>query len=151
MKFKFPYDKLLEYHQQQEEIAQRDLAESMVRYDAEKLIYENQVAELEAAKDISFQIKSGQIPVSMAKLVEIDGYIVGQEVRIRAQAEILNNHAQIIERKREILLAAIKEVRMYSKLKEKRFKEFKERLKRKEAKLVDELVVTRFKVQGEEL
>jgi flagellar export protein FliJ len=55
------------------------------------------------------------------------------------------SHNTICENKQEILIAAAREHKTFQKLREKQYAEFKTAMKKKEMKINDELVVTRFK------
>ena len=52
---------------------------------------------------------------------------------------------QIAETKQQALVAAAKEYKILEKLREKKLTEYKDVLKKRELKMVDELVTTRFK------
>ncbi|MCC6278010.1 MAG: flagellar export protein FliJ [Oligoflexia bacterium] len=145
MKFKFSYEKLEEYHKQQEEIAQRDYIESLSRLESEKAklnaLYEKQ----EEAIGEAYKIRETESAFSQGWLVSIEEFLKGLESRIETQRQVVINHHAICDQKQEILIQAAREHKTYQKLREKQFAEFKKKEKKKEMKAVDELVVTRFK------
>ena len=145
MKFKFSYEKLLEYYHQQEEIARRDYNESLGRLENERLTQRENYAKFDESLDESYVLRSRPEGIPIHKLEQLGMFLKGQELKIARQREIIINHTQIVEQKQEILIAAAKESETFIKLKEKRFSEFKTAEKKKEAKINDELVVTRFR------
>ncbi|MDZ4677635.1 MAG: flagellar export protein FliJ [Oligoflexia bacterium] len=148
MKFKFSYEKLEEYYKQQEQIASRDYNESMAHLDNEKQRYQNMFEELDVAAEDGAALRARPEGAPIARLVQIDDYIDGQKINIARQREIVINHTHIVEQKQEILIAATKESKTYEKLRENQFTAFKQKLKKHEAKVNDELVVTRFRRGG---
>jgi len=148
VKFKFSYEKLEEYYKQQEQIASRDYNESMAHLDNEKQRYQNMFEELDVAAEDGAALRARPEGAPIARLVQIDDYIDGQKINIARQREIVINHTHIVEQKQEILIAATKESKTYEKLRENQFTAFKQKLKKHEAKVNDELVVTRFRRGG---
>lgn len=147
MNFKFGFEKLLEFQRQQEEVARRDYNESLERLEIEKNKYQNMYKAHDLALDEIFYLKNRDSGAPIGKLVELDEFVDGQRQRIESQREIVINHTQIVEQKQEILHLAAKERKILEKLKEKKLLEHKNLLKKKEQKLNDELVVTRFRGQ----
>lgn len=148
MKFKFSYEKLLEYYHQQEEIARRDYNESLTRLEEERGRQNENYRQFDDALAATFEARDNPKGSEIAKLEHLGEFMKGQEIRIARQREIIINHTQIVEQKQEILIAAAREVEILIKLKEKKQAEFKKLEKKKETKLNDELVVTRFKKHG---
>ncbi len=150
MKFKFTYERLLEYYHQQERIARRDFNESLGRLEVERQKQQRLYQQFDEAIAELYDLRESRDGAEVARLQEIEIFLKGQEIRIVRQREIIINHTQIVEQKQEILIAAAKESEIFIKLKEKRLKEFKITEKKTEAKNNDELVVTRFR-RGEGL
>jgi flagellar export protein FliJ len=145
MKFKFSYAKLEEYHKQQEEIAQRDYIESLNRLEEEKKTLRKMYEENDRSLQISYEIREGKRPFSQATLTAIEVFIDGSDKKIDVQRAVVMSHNTICENKQEILIAAAREHKTFQKLREKQYAEFKTAMKKKEMKINDELVVTRFK------
>ena len=83
----------------------------------------------------------------VTSLVQIDDFIRGQGVRIGMQKLKVREHKAIVEEAQEALLEAAKERKIYEKLRERRFEEFKDAEKKRELKLVDDMIVTRYKAK----
>ena len=145
MKFKFSYEKLLEYHKQQEEIARRDYIESVNHLDTEKSKYQKMWDDHDQSIAEEHRLRMNPAGVLLPKIEMLDIFVKGQKVRIANQRLVVMNHTQIVEQKQEILIQVVKECKTFEKLKEKQLAEFKKMQKKKEAKNNDELVVTRFK------
>jgi flagellar FliJ protein len=149
LKFKFGYEKLLEFYEQQEEIAQRDYNESLSHLDLEKVKHKAMWTLVDTAEDEIYNLKASPKGSPMARLTQLDSFISGQKIRIEKQREVIINHTSIVEQKQEILIAAVREKKTIEKLKEKKLREFKKLQNKKELKANDEFVVTRFK-RGED-
>jgi flagellar FliJ protein len=145
--FKFSFEKLLEFQKQTEEVARRDYNESLNRLEIEKNQYQNMYKSHDLALDEVFFLQNRTEGAPISRLVELDEFVDGQKQRIERQRDIVINHTQIVEQKQEILHLAAKERKILEKLKEKKYLEYKTALKKKEAKLNDELVVTRYRGQ----
>lgn len=145
MSFKFNYQKLLEFYHQQERIAQRDYNESLNALEAQKKVYQQMYDDQDRAIEESSQLQNDEKGAPIEMLKKINDYLGGQKIRIGQQREIVVNHTQIVEQKQEILIAAAKETRILEKLKSRKLEQFKKLEKKKEMKINDELVVTRFR------
>jgi flagellar FliJ protein len=148
MKFHFAYESLLEHKKLQEEIARRDYIETLHDLDEQKALYKSLYTRLHEAEAESSEIQNSKIGVQISKLIELDDFMAGQKIKIAKQREIVINHTTIVEGKQEIYIAAAKETKILEKLKEKKRTEFKKMAAKKEAKMTDEVVVTRFKSGG---
>jgi flagellar protein FliJ len=147
MKFHFSYETLLEHRKLQEEIARRDYVETLHALEEQKAQYKKLYTRLHEAEAESSQIQAAH-HVEISKLLELDAFMAGQKIKIARQREIVINHTSIVEGKQEIYIAAAKETKILEKLKEKKKNEFKKLMNKKEAKMTDEIVVTRFKSGG---
>ena len=149
MRFVFSYARLLQYYHQQEEIARRDHNESLNRLENEKKIY-HQMFDLQdevTAEIYNLRQSDKNLPIPV--LGELTQFLDGHKHRMARQREVVINHTSIVEQKQEILISAVKEMKIFEKLRERQLKEFKEVQRKREAKRNDEVVVTRFK-RGEE-
>ncbi len=141
--FKFTYHKLLEYQQQQEDVARRDYFETVELLDLEKARYQKMFKDQDIALEEVFVLKSRDMGVSIMRLNELDNFVDGMKFRIEKQREIVIAHTHIVEHKQEILQLAAKERKILEKLKEKKHADYKKLMKKAEFKRNDELVVTR--------
>lgn len=144
MKFKFSYQQLLEHRKRLEEMAHRDYLLVQKEVDVATLELEKMFQQIEdSRKRIGFLSAKGghQVP----SLVLMDDFINKQKIRIDIQRKKIRELQFIAEEKQQALVIAAKEYKILEKLREKRVIEFKDLLKKRELKLVDELVTTRFK------
>ena len=148
MKFRFSYESLLGHRKLEEEVARRDFNEAFRLLEEQKEEYRKMYATLHGAEAESFSLQGSQERIQISKLIELGDFMVGQKIKIAKQREIVINHTQIVEGKQEILIKAAKETMILEKLKEKQFGIYKKAVAKKEAKMTDEIVVTRFKAGG---
>lgn len=147
MKFSFPYEKILDHRKTVEEIARKEFmaARALVVAAEEKLrsLYDEIAASRARAGRLE-RAGGAQGP----SLILIAEFIDGQKIRIERQRQKIRELQRDAEQKQEALIEAAKEYKTLEKLKEKRSKEFKRALKKKELKEIDEIVTTRFKRKG---
>ena len=124
----------------QEDVARRDYSESQDKLTFEKNKLKNMQEILQNAYLRSHSLHSAGGAIS-TDLVAIDCYVDGQRKVIESQRSIINGLNAITEDKREILIEAAKECKVFNKLKEKKFKEHKKLEKKLEIKQIDELNV----------
>lgn len=148
MKFHFSYESLLEHRKLEEEVARRDYNETLRALDEQKAEYKKLYTRLHEAEAEVFEVQGSSQGVTIPKLLELNDFMAGQKIKIAKQREIVINHTKIVEGKQDILIAAAKETMILEKLKEKQRAEFKKVTAKKEAKITDEIVVTRFKSGG---
>lgn len=144
MKFKFQLDPLLKFRKVQEEEAMREYSEAqdileMALHDLEALY--NTIDQ--AMADIEEIVRNGGL--TKEKQAFLDEYIKGQKIKIERQRVVVREKKQIAEEKYEVFLEATKEYKVIEKLKENRRVVFKKEMKKKEQKVVDDLVVMRSK------
>jgi len=140
MKFKFPFETLM-----RERNIRRNEAEKEYRA-AQSKVYEQQII-LNQYKD-SLEESVAQLNIVRqgngrlsSTLKSLDEYIAGQKLRIKNQVKAVLGLEEIAEQKRMVLVEAAKEVKILDKLKEKRYTEFKVRLRKHEAKILDEVAI----------
>jgi flagellar protein FliJ len=143
MKFDFAFEKVLEHRGQLEEIARRNWAAAKAKSDAAEAKLREMYDEIDEARSRAGRITREGGPQSMA-LMQVDEFIIGQKVRIEIQRAEIRTLLAETERLHELLVEAAKEKKILEKLKEKKFEQFKQKLKKLELKEIDEIVVTRF-------
>ncbi len=148
MRFHFSYESLLEHRKLEEEVARRDFNETLRVLEEQKEEYKKLYTRLHEAQAESFTLQGSPEGIQVSKLVELDDFMEGQKIKIAKQRAIVINHTQIVEGKQDILINAAKETMILEKLKEKQHMAFKKVMAKREAKLTDEIVVTRFKAGG---
>lgn len=122
------------------DLAQRDFQNAKAREMVEQDRLNMMVASLEEnlARRFSTQKSGGQVSEN---LKTIQTFIEGQKVRIQNQEKVIEGLAKITEDKRLVLVEMMKNLKTLEKLKEKRFNEFKKEVRKREVKVLDELVV----------
>lgn len=147
MKFSFPYDKLLDHRKMLEEIARKDYISARTQADDAEAKLRAMYDDVSSARD-----RAGRLEVMGGPqgplLSLISDFIDGQKIRIERQRQTIRELLAVVEEKHEALIEAAREHKTLQKLKERRLKEFKRQLKKKELKEVDEMVTTRFKREG---
>ena len=147
MKFRFPYEKLQEHRKREEDMAQRDFLAARQMYDQAVHELEEMYLAIDQARQRAGDLhtKGGSCAED---LKQIDQFITGQVVRIQRQKDRIRELASVMEEKQAILVIAAQEFKKVEKLRERMFERFKEALKKKEAKELDDMVTMRF-VRGE--
>ncbi len=144
MKFKFSYQQLLAHRKRLEEVAQRDYLLSQKNVDNAEIELEKMYQQIDDSRKRAglLQIRGGDQAPS---LVLIDSFINNHKLRIEMQRKKIRELKSIAEEKQQALVNAAKEYKILEKLREKRMSEFKELVKKRELKFVDDLVTMRFK------
>jgi flagellar FliJ protein len=144
MRFRFPYEKLLAHKKTLEELARKEylIARALVE-DAERELKDMYDVVTNSRQRVSrLELEGGTQGPS---LMQIHEFITGQKVRIERQREKIRALLAEAERKHGALIEAAREHKTLEKLKERRFEEFKQLLKKQDLKVIDEIVTTRFK------
>ena len=84
----------------------------------------------------------------MEALRERDDFMAGQKIKIQSNVMLSSITRKLSKESKIFLLMRQKKRKILDKLKEKQKAEFKKAMAKKEAKLTDEVVVTRFKAYG---
>ena len=147
MKFKFPFDHVLEFRKQNENLARLDYTESVDKLEKEKAHLKKLYAEWDGASDEIFSLQSEK-STPLARIIYLNDFLDGQKLRIDHQKLVVRNLTQIAEQKHEILIAAVKEFEIIAKLKKNKQAIFKKQESKREAKVMDEVVVTRYRRGG---
>lgn len=144
MKFNFKLEKILQHRKTLEEIAQRDFqqAEFELRQEVQKLEEFHQ--SILTARDDAFRLQSqGGRP--SPGLVQVDGFIKGQDIRIQRQKEKIKECESLVENLREILRQKAIDYKIMEELRKKKLEIYKEERRDKEQKQVDDLNIMRFR------
>lgn len=148
MKFKFSLQKVLEFRKIKEEIAQKDFLEVQNVYLHEEQKLTQMINELKEARNLQgrYERRGG---TTVPNLVTINEYILGQEVRIKAQRAKVEDLEKLVESKQEFLRKMAQEYKIIERLKEKKFDLFKQEKNKKEQAEIDEYTVLRFRLKEE--
>lgn len=147
MKFRFPYDKLLDHRKTLKEIAHKEYILAQTAVDEAEAKLKTMYDDVENAR-----VRAGDLTKSGgaqgAALVQINEFIGGQKFRIERQREEIRGLRMTAEEKQLALVEAAKEHKTLVKLKERRLADYKKLRKKLELKEMDEIVTTRFKREG---
>ena len=144
MKFEFAYEKLLDHRKTLEEIARKEYMLARAAVDQAEMELRRMYDEIAHARRRAseLEVEGGAQGPALSLIGE---FVSGQKVRIEMQRKKLRQLLDEAERRQALLVEAAKEHKTLQKLKERRLKEFKQELKKREIKTVDEIVTTRFK------
>jgi flagellar FliJ protein len=143
MKFRFTLEKVLKHKQVLEEEAKKDFAEINAKLNEQQDFLKGLEEDLEKSyrdKHAVTQI-GGEISAYLSYFH--DFYIV-QKKMIEQQKRIIGGLEKIVEEKRQHLVEAARETKIFEKLKEKRKQEFKKQMEKLEQKRADEMNLLRF-------
>lgn len=143
MKFKFPLQKVLNHRQIQLDLAQKDYLEVLNFYNEEQVILENLRVEREHAT-LQRGLVVNQTSDWQQKIIQINEYLVLQDVRIKQQNERLTKIEKVVEARREVLKQALSEVKIMERLKENKKQDFIQEVQKTENKELDEISTIRF-------
>ncbi|MFN3696889.1 MAG: flagellar export protein FliJ [Pseudobdellovibrio sp.] len=143
MKFKFPLQKVLNHRQIQLDLAQKDYLEALNFYNEEQVILENLRVEREHAT-LQRGLVVNQTSDWQQKIIQINEYLVLQDVRIKQQNERLTKIEKVVEARREVLKQALSEVKIMERLKENKKQDFIQEVQKTENKELDEISTIRF-------
>ncbi len=142
MKFKFSLQGLMRHRKNLEEMARRNFSEAKSVSDGHLKSLEEMHDSTDKARDYTGDALSEQVsdPASLQLAHE---FIEGNKIRIERKKVDFRESLATTEKKQEELVAAAKETKILEKLREKRLKEFKQKIRKAERKAIDELVVQR--------
>lgn len=146
MKFEFRLQKLLEYREQLKKEAEQAYQEALSNVAlAEEELKEIEQSIVESFNYIGQAIHSNDKKLKMGLASQAENYIRGQKYQARLQNQSIHELKLIVEQKREKLTRLAVDFHALEKVREKKYEEFKQKEKKKEAQKVDELVTMRFR------
>lgn len=137
MAFKFKLQKLLDYKRTVEGLKKTEYGDAIYRLglEEEKLVsYSNQKLDIIQKKEASGKT------VNIAELKMYNNYLGELNRKIENQEQLVRKKEKERDESQEELLFAMQERKAFEKLKEKEYKEYLIEEKRKEDKVVDEIV-----------
>ncbi len=143
MKFNFPFETILKQKVLQEDVSKRDFhtAEDEVRISKNKIKDLWDIINL-TRKKLTESQHSGEGKASI--WASFDEFINGTKLKIERENKRLRDLIAVAEEKREILIEFSKERKILDRLKVKAKIKYKKARQKKEIKLLDELITTRF-------
>lgn len=144
MKFRFPFQKLLDHKLALENVARREWLEAKAAVDKARAQLQEMYAQIDASRVRAANIES-EGGARGNELMQIDEFIAGQYLRIERHRAAMRPLLEEEERTHFNLVAAAQERKTLEKLKERHYEDFRLRRKKQELKSMDELVVMRFR------
>lgn len=137
-KFKFNLEKVKKHREQMENQAQRDfqLASSAMNEQIE-ILNQMRIEQSEAQKS---RLDKTSVPA----LTQVHDYLVGQALRIENQEKKIQEMEKRVEELRETLRQKAIETKILKELEQRKFRDFIEEVRKREARQVDDLNVMRF-------
>lgn len=149
-KFVFSFEKLLEHKRRLEDSARRDWLEAQAKADEATRELQGMYDQIENSRKRASDLESAG-GAHAAHLSQIDAFINGQKIRIERFRKTIQELMAAAEEKHRLLVEAARERKILDKLKEKKQNEHRKMMKKHELKVMDDLVVTRYKVPGREV
>jgi flagellar FliJ protein len=142
-KYRYRLEPLLKVKAHIEKQRQRDLAEALQKvYDQKGQLSR---IETERKQTVEHQRRSLLGSLSLAELVVCSRYLTRLKKDTLAGHELLRGLERIADKKRDLLVAATKEKKIYEKLKEKQKAKFTEKVEELERKDNDEIAVNSYR------
>lgn len=126
-----------------EEMQKRELAEAFRRLNECEDLMERMLADLEEQISEFGRSWQGKV-VRVSELMNYSGYTESMAADIRNQQARIEAQAEEVRRHREYLIELSRDKKVLEKLKDKRYSEFKKKLRTMEQKFMDELSVRSF-------
>jgi len=144
MKFKFAFETLLKHLKRVEEEKQRDYHQAKLELDKILDRINQMYQSLDQTREEIQQLQSGK-ETKIEQIRQREEYIDGLKIKIEADRKIARELMVVSEEKRQVLLEAMKKFKSLERLKEHKCKKHYQAIKKKELKIMDEMVVTRYK------
>lgn len=144
MAFRFPFETLLNHRRHLEEAARKEFMEAQKRVDdclaKIKSLYGQRDETRQQVEKVS-----NEGGVRSQELLTLDEYVDGLTILIERERIKARELMQVAEEKRELLVIAAREFKILQKLKEKKWQEFRAKMKKIEEKEMQDLVTMRFR------
>lgn len=147
-KFRFGLEKVLQHRKTVEDLAQRDFQEAFAILQEEIQTLEKMQAQRSLAFVQRHEVETKSL-TSPGPLVQVQDYLVGQDLRIERQKKKIQEIEKQVEERREVLRQKALETKIMKGLKERKHEDFVREQKKVEQKLLDDMVTTRF-ARGDE-
>jgi flagellar FliJ protein len=136
--FKFQLETVLKHRKRLEEMAQREYAEAQAQVDVELRALEQMYDRMDEVRD---EISKAQASHSTSKIEfirQMETFLGGHKILIERKRAQVRELLMVAEEKQEALIAAAKERKVLTKLKDKRLAEYREWLNQVEIKISDD-------------
>lgn len=147
MKFKFNLETLRKHRKNLEEMARRDFAEAKDNSDKILTQIDNFYNDADKAREYAGTVLENE--VTDPGLLQLSSeFIDRNKLRIERKKMEFREALEVTEEKQQMLVAAAQETKVLDKLKEKKKEAFQKKLRKKDRKDTDEVVVQRHGRRG---
>lgn len=143
MAFKFGLEPVLKHRKRIEEMAQREFAEAQSAVDECLSNIEKMYQRMDEVRAEILHAQNQGTSTKINEICEMEQFLKGHKIRVEAMRLKARELLQIAEQKQEALLEAAKEKKVLAKLREKKFFEYQEWLRKIEAKALDDITMMR--------
>ncbi|MBX3023127.1 MAG: flagellar export protein FliJ [Bdellovibrionales bacterium] len=143
MKFNFNLETVLKHRQRLEEAAQREFAEAQAAVNEVLQLIESMYQRMDEAREEILQAQKVGTPQKLEEARGLDEFVINQRRRIEYARLQARERMAVAEEKQELLITAAQEKKVLVKLKERRRREFEERMRMIEAKELDDMTMVR--------
>lgn len=143
-KFKFNLEKVLQHRKALENEAARNYQLGLSELKNQQDILDKMLNEKHQAFEIRYQ-QQVQGGAAGSSLTQVHEFILGQDLRIRAQQLKIQEFEKQVEILRTILLERTRDTKIGEKLKERKQEVFRDEQKKIEQKKLDDITMTRFR------
>jgi flagellar FliJ protein len=147
MKFKFPFQSVLNYRKTMENLAQTDFQEASAELALQNQILQKMREDVTEARKGAFskQTEGGKAAPALG---QVDEFIKGQDIRIARQQAKIQECEKRVEELREILRAKAIDYKIIEELRDKKKEEFRIEQGKLEQKQTDDLNMMRYRPEG---
>lgn len=143
MAFRFALEAVLKHRGRLEDMAQREFMEAQNAVDECLRTIEAMYKRMDEVREEISEAQSKGSSENIQKILEMEGFIQGQKIRIEALRLKARELMAIAEAKQEALIEAAREKKILVKLKEKRKKDYLDHMQKIEAKELDDMTMVR--------
>jgi flagellar FliJ protein len=142
-KFKFRLETLKRARKISQDLAQREYAEAQKKVRDQMALIQGMYTQIDKSREKSelIQLEGGQC---RDELVVIEEFINVQKIKILNARSVARDLMQIAEECLDALTIKTQEYKIIEKLKEKQTEEYRKEKNKKQAKEIDDLVITRY-------
>jgi flagellar protein FliJ len=147
MKFKFPFQNVLNYRKTLENLAQTEFSKGMAELNSAMQALSDMEEEKILARENAFekQLEGGKAGPALSQVHE---FLKGQDIRMARQRIKIQECEKRVEELREILRQKALEYKIIERLRDNKKEEFAIEQRKLEQKKVDDLNIMRFKPEG---
>ncbi len=143
MKFKFSLEAVLKNAIQQEGEAKRSFFQARNKLDQCLGQIQTHFDQIRMARDKIAREEQGRERGAVDRITQLQSYIFGLEIKIKQERLKARDLMMDVEAKQETLVEASKERKTLDVLKERKYQEYRQTLKKREGRELDDIVVMR--------